>query len=84
MAMRGEICGNSRAGGEWLVIAPHNARYRLRGMRTQFLQSKKMGSNPHSHHKKEHPRRVLFFMAERMGFEPMKPVRVYTISSRAP
>ena len=23
-------------------------------------------------------------LAERMGFEPMKPVRVYTISSRAP
>ncbi len=25
-----------------------------------------------------------FIMAERMGFEPMIPVRVYTISSRAP
>ena len=34
--------------------------------------------------KKKHPNGCFFLLAERKGFEPLIPVRVYTISSRAP
>ena len=55
------------------------------GMRTLFVLCTKEGSRPISQSiEKRYHKGTFFLLAERKGFEPLIPVRVYTISSRAP
>ena len=56
-----------------MLLSPHNARYRIRGMRTPSLQGKELGSNPQSDAKikKNRPSNDgLLSLAADLGFEP--------------